>query len=85
VWVFKNEIKMEIEEFIQLFAEQFDETEESEFKLETKFRQLEEWDSMVALMVIAMVDEEYNVKLSGDDIRNSNTIQDLMDVVASKK
>jgi acyl carrier protein len=85
VWVFKNEIKMEIEEFIQLFAEQFDETEESEFKLETEFRQLEEWDSMVALMVIAMVDEEYNVKLSGDDIRNSNTIQDLMDVVASKK
>jgi len=76
---------MEIEDFIQLFAEQFDETEESEFKSETEFRQLEEWDSMVALMVIAMVDEEYNVKLSGDDIRNSNTIQDLMDVVASKK
>ena len=85
VRVLKNEIKMEIEDFIQLFAEQFDETEESEFKSETEFRQLEEWDSMVALMVIAMVDEEYNVKLSGDDIRNSNTIQDLMDVVASKK
>lgn len=76
---------MDTEEFIQLFAEQFDETEISEFKLETEFRQLEEWDSMVALMIIAMVDEEYSVKVSGDDIRNSTTIKDLMDVVASKK
>ncbi|WP_341226336.1 acyl carrier protein [uncultured Arcticibacterium sp.] len=76
---------MDIEEFIQLFAEQFDETDISEFKPETEFRELEEWDSMVALMIIAMVDEEYSVKVSGDDIRNSTTIKDLMDVVASKK
>jgi acyl carrier protein len=39
---------------------------------------------MVALMVIAMIDEEYNVKVSGDDIRNSATIQDLINVVGSK-
>lgn len=76
---------MDSEEFIQLFAEQFDETEASEFKAETSFRELEEWDSMVALMVIAMIDEEYNVKVSGDDIRNSTTVQDLISVVASKK
>ena len=48
---------MNKEEFIQFFAEQFDETEPEEFKAETEFRQLEEWDSMVALMVIAMTDE----------------------------
>ncbi|KPM48568.1 acyl carrier protein [Jiulongibacter sediminis] len=76
---------MNKEEFIQFFAEQFDETEPEEFKAETEFRQLEEWDSMVALMVIAMIDEEYNVKVSGDDIRNSTTIADLMAVVESKK
>ncbi|UBM57663.1 acyl carrier protein [Marinilongibacter aquaticus] len=76
---------MDQNEFIQLFAEQFDETEPDEFTPETEFRSLEEWDSMVALMIIAMVDEEYNVKISGDDIRNSNTISDLMKVVESKK
>jgi acyl carrier protein len=76
---------MNKEEFIQLFAEQFDETEPEEFKPETEFRQLDEWDSMVALMVIAMIDEEYSVKVSGDDIRNSSTIADLMAVVESKK
>ncbi|MFT5884029.1 MAG: acyl carrier protein [Arcticibacterium sp.] len=75
---------MNSEEFIQLFAEQFDETEVSEFHPKTSFRELEEWDSMVALMVIAMIDEEYNVKVSGDDIRNSATIQDLINVVGSK-
>lgn len=76
---------MDIEEFIELFAQQFDETERSEFMPETEFRQLEEWDSMVALMVIAMIDEEFNVKVSGDDIRNSTTIKDLVEVVESKK
>ena len=76
---------MNQEEFIRLFAEQFDDTEEDAFTPETEFRQLDEWDSMVALMVIAMVDEEYNVKISGDDIRNSTTIADLMEVVKSKK
>lgn len=76
---------MNKEEFIQFFAEQFDETEPEEFKAETEFRQLDEWDSMVALMVIAMIDEEYNVKVSGDDIRSSNTIADLMAVVESKQ
>ena len=60
---------MNQEEFIELFAEQFDETEIDEFSIDTAFRELEEWDSMVALMVIAMIDEEYNVKVSGDDIR----------------
>ncbi|MCR9063265.1 MAG: acyl carrier protein [Cytophagales bacterium] len=76
---------MNQEEFIELFAEQFDETEIDEFSIDTAFRELEEWDSMVALMVIAMIDEEYNVKVSGDDIRNSTTIADLIAVVESKK
>lgn len=76
---------MNQEEFIQLFAEQFDETEPEEFKAETEFKQLEEWDSMVALMVIAMIDEEYSVKVSGEDIRSSSTIADLIGVVENKK
>jgi acyl carrier protein len=48
------------------------------------FRNIEEWSSLIALMLIAMVDEKYNVVLTGDDIRNSNTIQDLYDKVSSK-
>jgi acyl carrier protein len=76
---------MNQEEFIRLFAEQFDDTDPAEITADTEFRQLEEWDSMVALMVIAMVDEEYNVKISGEDIRSSTTLADLMQIVESKK
>ncbi|MBQ9670102.1 MAG: acyl carrier protein [Prevotella sp.] len=75
---------MEIKEFIENFADQFDETDINELKPETEFKKLEEWSSLIALSVIAMVDEEYDVTIKGDDIRNSNTIEDLFNVVKSK-
>ena len=75
---------MEIKEFVEKFAEQFDETDASVFTAETKFRELEEWSSLIALSIIAMVDDEYDVTLKGDDIRNSNTIEDLFNLVQSK-
>lgn len=75
---------MEIKDFIEHFAEQFDDTDASEFKPETVFKELEEWSSLIALSVIAMVDEEYEVTLKGDDIRNSSTIEDLFTNVKSK-
>lgn len=76
---------MKIADFVAHFAAQFEETDLSEFNPETKFRELEEWNSLIALSVIAMVDEEYNVKLKGDDIRNSQTIEDIYNIIQSKK
>ena len=76
---------MELKEFIENFVEQFDDTDASEFKPETEFKALDEWSSLIALSVIAMVDEEYDVQLKGDDIRNSKTVEDLYNVVKSKK
>lgn len=75
---------MELNKFIANFAEQFDDTDASEFKAETVFKDLDEWSSLIALSVIAMVDEEYDVTLKGDDIRNLNTIEDLFNVVKSR-
>ena len=75
---------MELNEFVENFAEQFDDTDASEIKAETVFKELEEWSSLIALSVIAMIDEEYDVVVKGDDIRNSNTIEDLFNVVKSK-
>jgi len=70
--------------FIDHFAAQFDETDACIFQSETKFKELSEWSSLIALSIIAMVDEEYNVKLKGDDIRNSNTIEDIFNIIKSK-
>ncbi|RGM44058.1 MULTISPECIES: acyl carrier protein [Bacteroides] len=75
---------MELKEFIEHFAEQFDETDASVFTTETEFRALDEWSSLIALSVIAMVDEEYDVALKGDDVRNANTIEDLYNIVKSR-
>lgn len=74
---------MDIKEFIEHFAEQFDELN-SELTPETNFRQLEEWSSLVALLVITMVDEEYGIVLPPEEMRKTNTVQELFDLVQSK-
>lgn len=76
---------MEIKEFIQNFADQFDDTEASVLTPEINFRELEEWSSMIALGVMAMVDDEYDVQLKADEMRKTQTIQELFDLVKSKK
>lgn len=73
-----------LEEFIALFAEQFDETDASEIKANTNFRDLDEWSSLIGLSLVAMVDEEFDVVLKGDEIRNANTVEDLYKTVVSK-
>jgi acyl carrier protein len=75
---------MEIKDFIENFANQFDDTDASEIKAETNFRDLDEWSSLIALSVIAMVDEEYDVTLKGDDIKNATTVEDLFNTVKAK-
>lgn len=75
---------MEIKEFIENFAEQFDDTTVDVLSVETKFRELDEWSSLIALSVIAMVDEAYGITINGEDIRNSQTIGDLFNRIKNK-
>ena len=75
---------MNEKEFVQNFANQFDETDASEFSMTTRFRDIEEWSSLIALGIIAMADEEYDVTLKGDDIINSNTVEDIYNIVKSR-
>ena len=76
---------MELTEFIKNISEQFDETEENEFKADTEYKALADWSSMVALSIIAMINDEYDVSVRGDDIRNSKTIEDLFNIVKHYK
>lgn len=75
---------MELTEFIENFADQFDETDPAAITAVTRFRDLEEWSSLIALSIIAMVDEEYDVTLKGDDIKNAETVEDLYNTVKAK-
>ncbi len=76
---------MEIKEFIENFANQFEDTDISVFTSDTKFRELDEWSSLTALSVIAMIDEEYDVQLKADEMRKTTTIQELFDLVNRNK
>ena len=73
-----------LNEFVELFAEQFDETDASEIQASTVFHDLEEYSSLIALSIIAMVDEEFDIALKGDDMRASVTVEDLYNKVVEK-
>ena len=74
---------MDIKEFIENFASNFDDTDISLFTPQTAFRELDEWTSMLALATMAMVSEEYDVELSPEEMRKSQTIEDLYNVTIS--
>ena len=75
---------MEIKEFVEKFAELIDDTDASAITSETIFHELDEWSSLIGLSVIAMVDEEFDVALRGDDVKNAVTVEDLYNRVISK-
>lgn len=75
---------MELNEFVEKFVEQFDDTDPAEITATTEFKELEEWSSLVALSIIAMVDDEYDVTLKGADISSATTVEDLFNIAKSK-
>lgn len=75
---------MEINEFIEKFAEIFDDTDAASLTPETKFREIDEWSSLTALGVIALADEEFDVELSGAEMRKANTIKELFELISNK-
>lgn len=74
-----------MKEFIEKFAEVFDDVDPASLSGETKFRDLEDWDSIAGLSVIGMIDEEYGVTFNADDMKACQTIVDLYNRVQAKK
>jgi acyl carrier protein len=75
---------MELQEFTQKFADCFNQTDASLIKPETEFKALEEWGSMLALIVIAMIDSDYGKTVSSEDLKNATTIASLFEIVSKK-
>lgn len=75
---------MELNEFIANFADQFDETEASEIQANTEFHDIDEWGSLTGMGVIAMVKTVYGKTITGKEIRECVTVEDLFNLVASK-
>lgn len=72
---------MELQDFIEKFAEQFDDTDASEITAETVYKELDEWSSLTALGIIAFVKTEYTKSITGNQIRSCETVEDLFNLV----
>ncbi len=75
---------MQLEDFIQKFAECFHQTEPSSIQANTRYRELEEWGSMMALIVIAMIDADFGKTVTAEDLKSANTVAELFEVVKNK-
>lgn len=75
---------MEIQEFLEKFSDLFDDTDVSTLSPECDFRNLDEWSSLSTLGVIALADEDFGVEISGNEIGQLNTIQELYDFLKAK-
>ena len=73
-----------LEEFVALFAEQFDDTDVNQISTTTIFHDLDEWSSLIGLSVIAMIDEEFDVALNANEMSTAVTVEDLYNTVKIK-
>lgn len=75
---------MEIKEFIENFAEQFDDIELADIHPNTRYKELEEWSSITAMSLIAMARTQYGKTITGPEVRSCNTVEELFNLIASK-
>ena len=75
---------MKITDFIESFVEEL-EIEGTEVTIETNIKDLDEWDSMTAMILIGFVSNNFNVTLNADDIKELTTVQSLMDKIGVDK
>ena len=75
---------MELQQFIENFADLFDDTDASEIQADTEYLELEEWSSITAMSLIALAKAEYGKTITGREVRSCKTVEDLFNLIASK-
>ena len=69
---------MDTKIFIEKFAEALEIETTDVLSTETIFRELEEWDSLAYLSVIAMMDEEFEIQIENVEFKQLKTLGDIM-------
>lgn len=76
---------MNIQDFIEKFAEAVEVDSAEDLNENTKFRELDEWSSLAVLSVIAMLDEEYDTQIENADFKKLQTISDIVQFIEYQK
>ncbi len=72
---------VEENKFLEVFRSIFDETDPSEIVMETEFKELPEWSSLVTLSTIVAVEENLEKTLTAKEIDSSETVRDLYNLI----
>ena len=75
---------MTVEEFTKNLEAEFDEVKPGTITPDTNYRSIQGWSSMHALIIIAFVDANFNIILNGTDLKSTETIRDLYNLVKQK-
>ena len=75
---------MELKEFIENFADQFDDTDASEITASTVFHELDVWSSLTGMGVIAFAKTEYGKAITGAELRACVTVEDVFNLIKNK-
>lgn len=76
---------MEVNKFLENFKNQLADVDGISINVETKFRELDSWDSLTALSVLLMINEEYNVEISDSELRECQTVNDIFKIIIIKQ
>lgn len=71
-------------DFLEKFRDQFEDTDPESIEMTTVYKDLDEWSSLIAFTVIAMVKMEYNKTVTGAELRHCNTVEDLYNLIEAK-
>jgi acyl carrier protein len=77
-------MKVNIEEFSRQLEEELEGVQPGTLQPETVYHELDNWNSMYALLVIAFVDANFDVQLNAQDLKNTKTVRQLYDLVSSR-
>lgn len=76
---------MQVQDFLKDFESQFDDVPAGTLNLQTELESIDEWGSLQALTIIAMIDSNYKVKVSGDEINNAKTVGEIYELVKNRQ
>ena len=80
----KNTTNMDLDQFVIDFADCFDDTDTELFTPTLVFKELEEWSSLQGLGIIAMCKKKYGIRISGAEIQDADTVQDVYEIVLNR-
>jgi acyl carrier protein len=74
----------EKDEFLKVVIKIFEETPYSEIKLNSKFKEFEEWSSLVLFSLIVLIEDQYSKIISAKDLNSINTFEELYEFLFIK-